>query len=59
MVLTTFSGPILASLRTAIRFFSTCSVWTSMSPSTISLVRGSMGICPETNMKPPAITPCE
>ena len=59
MAFTTCSGPALASLRIAIRFLSTCSVWTSMSPSTSSFVAGSSGICPETKSSPPAITACE
>ena len=59
MALTTFSGPILASRRTAIRFCITRSVWAATSPSTISPVSGSMAICPEQKRNPPEMTPCE
>ena len=51
-VFTALSKPVPAALRTASRFFITCSVCSEIVFPTISPVLGSSGICPEVNTIP-------
>src|SRR5437588_2416981 len=59
VVFTTFSQLLPAACRIAERFFNTCSVCSSIQPSIMFPVSGSMGICPEIKRNPLALMACE